>query len=403
MTLSLTLNPRPAGIRGRFTKSPPRIFRVMREYSLYIHIPFCKKKCPYCGFYSLAGKDGLERVYVDILNEQIGRLEEKISTIYIGGGTPTVLRKNLLEKLLRGLKRFTGDDIEFTVEANPESLDEEKLKLFLGAGVNRVSIGAQSFNDDKLKRLGRIHSAQEAEDAVDISRKAGFNNINIDLIFGVWGETVSGWRAELKKAARSPVKHISCYSLTYEENTALIAAKNAGKVLPLDEEVAADMYEHTIDYLPRRGFGHYEISNFAEKGYRCRHNLNYWNNDPYIGLGASAVSYLDGVRKMNVPDVKGYIEKVSKGEDPAASSEKLSDIDRAKETAAVKIRTKEGIDFGWFAEKTGLDLRGLEKDALPALVAKGLIEYKKKNKHRFGTRLTKKGFLFSDTVSSELL
>lgn len=375
----------------------------MREYSLYIHIPFCKKKCPYCGFYSLAGKDGLERVYVDILNEQIGRLEEKISTIYIGGGTPTVLRKNLLEKLLRGLKRFTGDDIEFTVEANPESLDEEKLKLFLGAGVNRVSIGAQSFNDDKLKRLGRIHSAQEAEDAVDISRKAGFNNINIDLIFGVWGETVSGWRAELKKAARSPVKHISCYSLTYEENTALIAAKNAGKVLPLDEEVAADMYEHTIDYLPRRGFGHYEISNFAEKGYRCRHNLNYWNNDPYIGLGASAVSYLDGVRKMNVPDVKGYIEKVSKGEDPAASSEKLSDIDRAKETAAVKIRTKEGIDFGWFAEKTGLDLRGLEKDALPALVAKGLIEYKKKNKHRFGTRLTKKGFLFSDTVSSELL
>jgi oxygen-independent coproporphyrinogen III oxidase len=385
-------------------RSPRREFLGnMPDRSLYIHIPFCERKCPYCSFYSVPYDRDLARVYVDSLFGQIERIEENISTIYIGGGTPTVLHKDLIGKALCGLKRFTGDDIEFTVEANPESLNEEKVKLFLDCGVNRLSIGIQSFTDDKLRKLGRIHTAAEAVKAIDISRKAGFNNISIDLIFGVWGETASDWKAELKKAARSPVKHISCYCLTYEENTALIAAKNAGKVLPLNEEVVAQIYRYTLDYLPGQGFEHYEVSNFAKKGHRCGHNLKYWDNDPYIGLGASAVSYLDGIRKTNVPDIKEYIKKVKAGEDPVVSSEKLSDADKAKETAAVKIRTKEGIGFGWFVEKTGFDLRGLEKDVLPALAEKGLIEYKKENKHRSAARLTKKGFLFSDTVSSELL
>jgi len=375
----------------------------MPDRSLYIHAPFCKRRCSYCSFYSIAYNQDLACAYVDSLFRQIEQIEESISTIYIGGGTPSVLPKDLLVKLLRGLKRFTGDDVEFTVEVNPESLDEEKSRLLLDEGVNRISIGVQSFTDEKLQKLDRIHTAKEAARAIDISRKAGFENISVDLIFGVWGETASDWKTELKKAAQSPVKHISCYCLTYEENTALIAAKNTGKVLPLDEEVVAQMYGYTLDYLPGQGFEHYEVSNFAKKGHRCRHNLNYWNNDPYIGLGASAVSYLDGIRKANVPDIKEYIKKVKAGEDSADSSEKLSDIDRAKETAAVKIRTKEGIGFGWFAEKTGFDFCGLEKDVLPALVKRGLIEYKKENKHLLGTQLTKKGFLFSDTVSSELL
>jgi len=375
----------------------------MPDKALYIHIPFCRRKCPYCGFYSVGYEESLARAYIDILSGQIQRLEENISTIYIGGGTPTVLHEDLLGKLLRGLKRFSGDNIEFTVEVNPESLDEEKAKSLLGKGVNRLSIGAQSFSDEKLQKLGRIHTAAEAVRAIDISRKAGFKNISADLIFGVWGESAADWRAELKRAAQSPVEHVSCYCLTYEENTALNAAKKDGDVLSLDEEVLARMYEYALDYLPRQGFEHYEVSNFARKGHRCGHNLTYWDNDSYIGLGASAVSYLDGIRKANVPDVKEYIKKVKAGEDSAASSEKLSDIDRAKETAAVKIRTKEGIDFGWFAEKTGFDLRGLEKDVLPSLLEKGLIEYKKENKQTQGMRLTKKGFLFSDTVSSELL
>ncbi|MDP3785936.1 MAG: radical SAM family heme chaperone HemW [Candidatus Omnitrophota bacterium] len=375
----------------------------MRDRSLYIHIPFCRRKCPYCSFYSISYDEGLARAYVDVLLGKIEDIEGSVSTIYIGGGTPTVLHEGLLGKLLSGLKKFTGDNIEFTIEANPESLDREKLGLFLDRGVNRLSIGTQSFTDEKLQKLGRSHTAEEAAKAMDISRKAGFNNINIDLIFGVWGESVAEWKSELKKAVQSGARHISCYSLTYEENTALISAKNTGKILPLDEEVVAQMYGYTLDYLPGQGFGHYEVSNFAKKSHRCRHNLNYWDNNLYIGLGASAVSYLDGIRKTNVSDIKEYIKKVKAGEDPAASSEKLSDIDRAKETAAVKIRTKEGIDFRWFSEKTGFDFCGLEKDVLPVLVEKGLIEYKKENKHCPGTQLTKKGFLFSDTVSSELL
>ena len=385
-------------------RSPRRKFLgPMRDRSLYIHIPFCRRKCPYCSFYSISYNEGLARAYVDSLLRQVEQIEESIVTIYIGGGTPTVLHEDLIGKLLRGLKRFAGDNIEFTVEANPESLDKEKLGLFLDRGVNRLSIGTQSFADEKLQKLGRIHTAREAEKAIDISRKVGFNNINIDLIFGVWGETASDWRAELKKAARSPVKHISCYSLTYEENTALFATRNKNKIHPLEEEVVAQMYGYTLDYLPRQGFGHYEVSNFAKKNHRCRHNLNYWDNDPYIGLGASAVSYLDGTRKANVPDIKEYIKKVKAGEDPAASSEKLPDIERAKETAAVKIRTKEGIDFGWFSEKTGLDLCELEKNTLSELIDKGLVDYKTEDKHTGGIRLTKKGFLFSDTVSSGLI
>jgi oxygen-independent coproporphyrinogen-3 oxidase len=375
----------------------------MQGRSLYIHIPFCRSKCPYCGFYSISYNEDPARAYVDILLGQIERIKEDISTIYIGGGTPSALPAYLLVKLLRGLKRFTGDDVEFTVEANPESLDREKLRLFCDEGVNRLSIGIQSFTDEKLQKLGRIHSAAEAINAIEISRKAGFENISIDLIFGVWGEAASDWRAELKKAARSPVKHISCYSLTYEENTALLAAKEAGNVLPLDGEAVAEMYEYALDYLPGQGFEHYEVSNFAGKDHRCRHNLNYWDNDPYIGLGASAVSYLNGIRTTNVPDIGEYIKRARAQKDPAGSSEKLSDMDRAKETAAVKIRTKEGIDFGWFGEKTGFDLCGLEEEALPALIEKGLIGYKTEDKNTIGIRLTRKGFLFCDAVSSGLL
>lgn len=367
---------------------------------IYIHIPFCRQKCPYCAFYSVAYDEPLAYAYADLLAGEAEKIGGKVSTMYIGGGTPTVLEEASLKKTLHSLKRFTGDKIEFTVEANPESLSSDKLKLFLDEGVNRLSIGVQSFNDDKLRKLGRIHTAKDAIRAIDNSRKAGFKEISADFIFGVCGETIAEWRSELKKAVRFPVKHISCYSLTYEENTALFSARNKKKALPLDEETVAEMYEYTLDFLPEQGFEHYEVSNFAKEGHRCRHNLNYWDNGPYIGLGASAVSYLGGVRQANVADINEYIERVKAGKSPAASSERLSGIDSAKETAALKIRTKEGIDLKWFKKKTGFDFRGLEKDALPPLIEKGLIEY---GKEKDGIRLTRRGFLFCDTVSTALL
>lgn len=376
----------------------PDINNISR--GIYLHVPFCRQRCPYCAFYSVAYNEPLAGAYADALAGEIKKIRGNTATIYIGGGTPTVLCNVLLKKLLRSLKRFTGAGVEFTIEANPESLNYDKARFFLDEGVNRLSIGIQSFNGDKLRKLGRIHTAEDAVKAIEVSHKAGFGNIGIDLIFGVWGETLAGWKSELKNAVRFPVTHISCYSLTYEENTSLFAARNRKEILPLEEETAAKMYGYAIDRLPEEGFEHYEVSNFAKEGRRCRHNLNYWDNGSYMGLGASAVSCIDSVRQANAPDIRGYMEKVKAGQSPAASSEKLSGIDRAKETAALKIRTKEGIDFKWFKKNTGFDFRELEKDALQPFIGKGLIEY---GEDKGGIRLTRKGFLFCDTVSSALL
>lgn len=372
--------------------------------SLYIHIPFCRQKCIYCDFYSTIYKEDLASSYVDMLLEQIRGLPHiDIPTIYIGGGTPTVLTAALLERLLRGLKRYIQMASEVTVEANPESLTGEKIELLLDLGVNRVSIGVQSFGDRKLKALGRAHNAKEARDAVHAAAKKGFKNIGIDLIFGAWMDDADMWKRELEDIGRFPVTHVSCYGLTYEKKTPLFQALENKSVVPLEDDIAASMYESAIDLLAVRGFKQYEVSNFAKGGFRCAHNLRYWNNDPYVGLGASAVSYIDGVRSKNISDVEEYARAFEDKRPLIESSEELLPIKRAKETAAIKIRTKDGIDFSWFKEKTGFDLRELEKKALPRLIEDGLIKYKKNGAEIVGVCLKRKGFLFCDTVSSALL
>jgi len=371
--------------------------------SLYIHIPFCRKKCLYCDFCSVTYNESLAADYVNVLCSQINGLQESFSTIYIGGGTPTVLGNNLLVQLLKSLKKLVFADTEFTVEANPESLNEKAIDILLNTGVNRLSIGVQSFNDDTLKKLGRIHNAQTAYEAVTKASKRGFKNISIDLMFGAWDETIEDWEEELKKAVSLPVQHISTYSLTYEKNTPLCMRKEKGQIQPLENETIAEMYEHAIDYLEDNGFKHYEISNFAKEGFSCRHNLNYWENSPYRGLGISAVSYSEGIRKENITDTLEYIKRVRSGEDIIQFQEKLSNDRRAKETAAVKIRTKKGIDFAWFKKKTGFDFLVLEHEPIASLREKELIDYTRIDGTIKGVSLTKKGFLFCDSVSSELL
>ena len=376
----------------------------MPPAALYIHIPFCKRKCAYCDFYSVAYDRSLAGAYIGVICGQIEKLERPVSTIFIGGGTPTALETADMKRLLRSASRkFAGSGREFTIEANPESLSGEKLSLFSDEGVNRLSIGVQSFSDVKLKRLGRIHNAKKAIDAVTLSKKKGFDNLNIDLIFGSPGETLDDCSAEFARAVKLPVTHISCYCLTYEKGTPLFDAKKRGKVVPADEDHSAGMYSLVMEYLPRHGFKHYEVSNFAKKGFECAHNLNYWRNDEYVGLGASAVSYIDGVRKRHVPDITEYIEKTTDGESAIISAEKLTGERKGKETAAVKIRTAEGIGFNWFKKKTGYDLLQIEADAVRRLSGAGLIRHKKARGAGSGISLTKKGFLFCDTVSSELL
>jgi len=389
--------------------------------SLYIHIPFCRRKCLYCDFYSAVydpamakaypgpeARDGRafqrkDQAYVDALLAEIERLDGRFETVYIGGGTPTVLDNKLLDRLLQGLGKNLSDSTEFTIEANPESLDLNKLDILLGCGVNRLSIGLQSLDDRILKKLGRIHDARRGADAVRLAAKKGFSNISADLIFGVWGEEPKHWESQLEEATKLPLKHISAYALTYEKKTPLFDALKNKSVTPLEDETVAAMYEAAIDRLALRGFKQYEVSSFAKEPFQCRHNLSYWENNPYIGLGASAVSYSGGVRTKNVASVSEYIARAQDGRPLAESSEKLSPLRRAKETAAIKIRTKDGIGFAWFKEKTGFDFMELEGKAVAELIDKDLIKYRKEGSAPTGIALKRKGFLFCDTVSSTLL
>ncbi|MBU2043956.1 MAG: radical SAM family heme chaperone HemW [Candidatus Omnitrophica bacterium] len=371
--------------------------------SLYIHIPFCRKKCLYCDFYSIGYQPDLAGRYIDVLCRQIKDWKGRFKTIYIGGGTPTVLAISDWQRLLKVLKSKQAVECEFTVEANPESLTEAQLKVLVAGGLNRISIGLQSLSDEKLKKLGRIHSAGQALEAVAKAKKSGIDNISIDLIFGLWQEKGSDWQKELEKAVKLPVKHISLYSLTYEKGTLLFKAKAAKTINPLDEARVAGMYKYAVSFLNRKGFQQYEISNFSKPGYQCRHNLNYWDNQPYLGLGASAVTYQGGVRKQYLADCGRYIKAVKSGKDSLSWKEKLLPERRAKETAAVKIRTVSGIDFDWFKAKTGFDFLALEADWLKEALAQHLVRYRHKDRRICGLVLTKKGLLFSDSVSSLFL
>jgi len=371
--------------------------------SLYIHIPFCAKKCIYCDFYSISYNEQLARSYVETLVKQIKHLDEKFYTVYIGGGTPTSLNIALLKKLLKALSGISRDCIEFTVEANPESLSEDKIKLLGDFGVNRLSIGVQSLNDKKLKALGRIHNSNRALEAVYLASRNSFINLNIDLIFGVWGETINDWRDELAAAVKLPIKHISCYSLTYERSTPLFKKLKAKIIAQLPDSVCAKMYKLTMDYLPEKKFLQYEISNFAKCGFECKHNLNYWENNSYVGLGVTAASFLNGARTKNISNIEDYIKRVQKEKSVVFSREELSAKKSALETAAIKIRTKAGIDFNWFRKKTGFEFTTLEKDALALLIKEKLLKYCIKHKQHNGVSATKKGFLFCDYVSAQLL
>lgn len=293
---------------------------------------------------------------------------------------------------------------EFTIEANPESLSAEKLALFLDSGINRISIGAQSLNNDKLNRLGRVHDAYAAKECVELAAKKGFKNIGVDLIFGVGGETLESWKDDLEEAVRLPVKHVSAYSLTHDRH-----------LEPVEDEQMAEMYKHAISYLKDSGFKQYEISNFARDGCQCRHNINYWDAVSYKGLGPSAVSYDGQTREENVADLAEYISRSESGKSTVEFSERLSPEDRAKETAAFKIRTMDGIDMEWFERKTGFPFFELEGDAVHKLAEDGLIEFI----YRFpspawpprdghagdgsGVRLTPKGILLCDIVSIAFL
>lgn len=365
----------------------------------YIHVPFCAAKCRYCDFYSIPLDPALVVGFVEAAGRELFARDpgRPVTSIFVGGGTPTVMPDEALETLLAPASRRATPGIEFTVEANPASSVDMKLHLLWRIGANRLSVGGQSFHSDELRLLGRLHDPGDIASALDAARAAGFQNLNLDLIYGIPGQTLDRWRESLRMAVDLGPEHLSCYALTYEPDTPMTRLRLSGAITPCGEDLEAEMFEAAIEQLTLAGYEHYEISNFARPGKRCRANMIYWENREYLGIGPSAVSYLDGVRRKNVVDVRRYVECMRSG--PAsttAEEERLSPTATACETAIQMLRLIEGINLGEFRRRTGYDAGELFAEQIDRFVGEGLLEASP-----VCVRLTRRGMLLANRVMVE--
>ena len=361
--------------------------------SLYIHIPFCVKKCVYCDFFSVSYDESTVKKYVDALCKELSLKKHSVGTlktVYFGGGTPTLLPAECFTILFDCLRdNFPiSPDAEITVEANPGTVDEAKIETLLSLGVNRLSVGVQSFKDTELATLGRIHSSDEAMKSIVSIKKVGLKNFSIDLMYGIPGQTMESWRQSLIQAVELSPTHISAYELTPEENTPLYPLIKARKVTMPDEELILEMYNHTIDYLNSNKYEHYEISNFALPGCRCKHNLNYWNRGEYTGIGAGAHSFAKETRSKNIADINIYIENLNNGKLPESESSVVSPEEILKEFIFLGLRKTEGINLRQ-AEGQGLSLLDAAEELLNEGYLKVTGDY---------LALTRKGIVVSNTI-----
>lgn len=310
---------------------------------VYVHIPFCKKRCLYCDFFSTTQLNRREE-YVNALLKEIearkNETAEPIRTIYLGGGTPSMLDAIDVFRIVRTIG--INDAEEITMEINPGDATETYLRNIREAGINRLSIGIQSFKDHLLKLIGRRHNAMQAIDAVRMAQKAGFDNISIDLMYALPTQTMNLWKADIEIALRLGVQHISCYGLMYEKDTAMTKMVQKGEIHPVDEDTENEMYDYLCKRLKKAGFVHYEVSNFALPGYEAKHNSSYWNGTPYIGIGAGAHSYIPPVRSWNPDHLDTYLQKTGSGK-PVRKQEILTDKDLYNERIMLNLRTIHGI------------------------------------------------------------
>ncbi len=364
---------------------------------LYIHIPFCKSKCRYCDFTSFSGCDGIFGEYINMLLKEMEQYRgESIDTIFIGGGTPSILPMELFSEIVKGIySNFdVSESIEFTVEANPKTLSKEKLEKMLNSGVNRLSIGVQSFNDNELAAIGRIHTAYQAEETIKMAKNAGFSNINIDIMFSLPEQTNQSFKNTIEKAIDLDVEHISCYSLILEEGTPLYKDYIEGRLALPDEEEDRANYEYICNELKKAGFLQYEISNFAKSGYECRHNLKYWDCKEYIGLGLSAHSYNGDFRYFNTSSMEKYLN----GEYLEEKEERLNCEEKIKEFIIMGFRKTKGIDKQEFFKRFGEDFCLLYKEQITRFVKGGFLE-----DNGNYIRLTKKGVNVSNSILCEFV
>jgi oxygen-independent coproporphyrinogen-3 oxidase len=334
------------------------------------------------------------------MSMESGGQAQEVDTIFVGGGTPTRLDASQLGRLLAMIGRWfpLAEGGEWTVEANPDTLDEAKADVLAAGGVNRVSLGAQSFHTELLRVLERNHAPDAVGRALELVRPR-FPHWSFDLIFGVPGSTLAHWESDVETALRLEPDHLSCYGLVYEKGTPLWKQWQEGKVRALDDETERAMYAHTIDRLGRAGLAQYEISNFARPGQESRHNLVYWANDAYFGVGVGAARYVRGVRSVNTRELPAYLRRIEAGEPAAGATETLEPEARARETAVLMLRRTElGLDRGDFTRRTGFDLGILAGDALARQVAGGLLEDDGRR-----VRLTREGRFLADSVLCEFL
>jgi oxygen-independent coproporphyrinogen-3 oxidase len=369
----------------------------------YIHVPFCAHHCGYCDFAIATGQDHLIELYLDALAAELAQLGEPqpVRTLFLGGGTPTHLTPAQLERLLSVILRWlpldAGNESEFSIECNPDTLTAEKIAVLADHGVNRVSLGAQSFHADTLAVLERAHDPGEIARAVERVRRR-IDNVSLDLIFGVPGQTEDLWRDDLARALALEPDHLSTYGLTYEKGTPLWKRWQRGQLRALDEDAELTLYALAIDTLETAGFEHYEISNFARPGRRCRHNETYWANEAYFGFGMGAARYVLGRRELNTRDLQRYIRQALSGESVTWQSEELPPSQRARETMAVQLRRTEGIDRAAFRMQTGFDLDTVAGAALAQHGDQGFLADDGRS-----VRLTRRGKYVADTVIERLL
>jgi oxygen-independent coproporphyrinogen-3 oxidase len=316
--------------------------------SLYIHIPFCVRKCLYCDFISVPYEKSLAERYIDSLRREISLRKNSIGplkAIYVGGGTPSILSESSLRRLFDCLREnFSfSPGIEITVEANPGTLSESFIHTMLSAGANRISMGVQSFHDKELRALGRIHSADEARRSAELLRRWGVTDLSLDLMYGIPCQTPGTWMETLSAAVELSPSHVSAYELTPEEKTPLYDLISSGAVTLPDEDTIVEMYEYAIDCLVSAGYYHYEISNFALPGSQCVHNLNYWNRGDYVGVGAGAHSLVNGERRANTGNIEEYISCMEAGGIPAGEPHVVSRAEASKEFLFLGLRKREGI------------------------------------------------------------
>ncbi|MEN6348525.1 MAG: radical SAM family heme chaperone HemW [Syntrophomonas sp.] len=381
--------------------------KTKAPWGIYIHIPFCLRKCAYCDFFSLPNAS--PELYERYTNAVVAEIERRsrdlhgprVSTIYFGGGTPSLLNGKQIKNITQAVKKhfMVLNDAEISLEANPATLDASLLNALSDAGINRLSLGVQSFCDDELKILGRIHGRREVMDTIAILHKEGWNNFNVDLIYGIPGQTIERWKENLWSAVESGAMHISAYLLQPGYSTPMAREIEKGGLQMLDEDDESLMYYTAVDCLPEKGFEQYEISNFCRRGFACRHNLTYWQAGHYIGIGAGAVSFIGSSRYINQPRLEEYMDCLENGKQwPVEELERMSSLQLLSDAIITGLRMCPGINMEEISSRFGLDM---EHEFAPAL--KTGIDEKLLKLENGQLSLTKRGYFLSNRVLCQFI